>query len=165
MATYTFGQHVIKSSVVFFRSRLSFAFVNRKPVVPGHVLVSPLRPVERFHDMTCDEVADLFQSTQTVSKVIESAFKASSMSIAMQDGPDAGQTVWHVHVHILPRKPGDFQKNDDIYDEVEHHDHVNFDSSESHSWRLEDELVKEASMLRKLFPAHHTTDIDLTQSL
>ncbi|XP_041458698.1 bis(5'-adenosyl)-triphosphatase-like [Lytechinus variegatus] len=117
MASYTFGQHVIKSSVVFFRSRLTFAFVNRKPVLPGHVLVSPVRPVERFLDMTGDEVADLFQTTQTVSKVIQDQYKASSLSIAMQDGPDAGQSVWHVHVHILPRKQGDFKRNDDIYDE------------------------------------------------
>eukprot|EP00057_Strongylocentrotus_purpuratus_P001861 XP_003723356.2 PREDICTED: bis(5'-adenosyl)-triphosphatase [Strongylocentrotus purpuratus] len=118
MASYTFGQHLIKSSVVFFRSRLTFAFVNRKPVVPGHVLVSPLRPVDRFVDMTGDEVADLFQTTQTLSKVIQDQYKASSLSIAMQDGPDAGQSVKHVHVHILPRKAGDFRKNDDIYDEV-----------------------------------------------
>ncbi|XP_030828426.1 bis(5'-adenosyl)-triphosphatase [Strongylocentrotus purpuratus] len=161
MASYTFGQHLIKSSVVFFRSRLTFAFVNRKPVVPGHVLVSPLRPVDRFVDMTGDEVADLFQTTQTLSKVIQDQYKASSLSIAMQDGPDAGQSVWHVHVHILPRKAGDFRKNDDIYDEVENHDHVNFDSSSRQEWRGEEEMAQEASILRKLFPLHFTSDIDL----
>ena len=36
----------------------------------------------------------------------------------LQDGRDAGQTVEHVHVHIIPRRPGDFQRNDDIYEEV-----------------------------------------------
>ena len=36
----------------------------------------------------------------------------------MQDGPDAGQTVEHVHVHLIPRRPGDFKRNDDIYHEV-----------------------------------------------
>lgn len=35
-----------------------------------------------------------------------------------QDGPQAGQTVPHVHIHILPRKVGDFEKNDEIYDAV-----------------------------------------------
>jgi len=36
-----------------------------------------------------------------------------------QDGPEAGQTVAHVHIHIMPRKAGDFAKNDDIYTEVQ----------------------------------------------
>ena len=35
-----------------------------------------------------------------------------------QDGPEAGQTIPHVHVHILPRRKGDFEKNDDIYEKV-----------------------------------------------
>lgn len=36
----------------------------------------------------------------------------------MQDGPQAGQTVPHVHIHVLPRKQGDFENNDEIYNEV-----------------------------------------------
>lgn len=42
-----------------------------------------------------------------------------SLSIS-QDGPQAGQTVPHVHIHVLPRKGGDFEKNDEIYDAVCH---------------------------------------------
>ena len=38
--------------------------------------------------------------------------------LTIQDGPQAGQTVPHVHIHILPRKRGDFEKNDEIYDAV-----------------------------------------------
>ncbi|PKU70242.1 bifunctional bis(5'-adenosyl)-triphosphatase/adenylylsulfatase FHIT-like [Dendrobium catenatum] len=36
-----------------------------------------------------------------------------------QDGPQAGQTVPHVHIHIIPRKSGDFEKNDEIYDAID----------------------------------------------
>ncbi|XP_071370044.1 bis(5'-adenosyl)-triphosphatase-like, partial [Centroberyx affinis] len=82
------------------------------------VLVCPLRPVERFRDLRPDELADLFSTTQRVGTLVEKHFNATSLTIAMQDGPEAGQTVKHVHVHVLPRKAGDFERNDSVYDEV-----------------------------------------------
>ncbi|XP_035402691.1 bis(5'-adenosyl)-triphosphatase isoform X1 [Cygnus olor] len=112
-----FGQHIIKPSVVFLKTELSFALVNRKPVVPGHVLVCPLRPVERFRDLCPEEVADLFRMAQRVGNVVEKHFGATSLTISIQDGPEAGQTVKHVHVHVLPRRVGDFSRNDDVYEE------------------------------------------------
>ncbi|KAK1799915.1 hypothetical protein P4O66_006433 [Electrophorus voltai] len=76
------------------------------------------RPVERFRDLRPDEVTDLFTTTQRVAGVVEKHFGASSLTIAIQDGPEAGQTVKHLHVHVLPRKAGDFERNDSVYEEV-----------------------------------------------
>ncbi|XP_029288271.1 bis(5'-adenosyl)-triphosphatase isoform X1 [Cottoperca gobio] len=118
MSTLRFGQHFIKASAVFLQTELSFALVNRKPVVPGHVLVCPLRPVERFRDLQPDEMADLFSTTQRVANLVEKHFNGTSLTIAIQDGPEAGQTVKHVHVHVMPRKAGDFEWNDSVYDEL-----------------------------------------------
>ncbi|NWJ10651.1 FHIT triphosphatase, partial [Crypturellus undulatus] len=81
-------------------------------------LVCPLRPVERFRDLRPDEVADLFHTVQRVGDVVEKHFCGSSLNISVQDGPEAGQTVKHVHVHVLPRRAGDFSRNDDVYKEV-----------------------------------------------
>ncbi|CAI5689133.1 bis(5'-adenosyl)-triphosphatase [Oreochromis niloticus] len=147
MATLRFGQHLIKLSAVFLQTELSFALVNRKPVVPGHVLVCPLRPVERFRDLRPDELADLFSTTQRVANLVEKHFSATSITIAIQDGPEAGQTVKHVHVHVLPRKAGDFQHNDSIYDELQNHDQEDKDIPSK--WRSEEEMAAEASDLRK----------------
>ncbi|XP_072026529.1 bis(5'-adenosyl)-triphosphatase-like isoform X3 [Amphiura filiformis] len=171
-ACYSFGKHLVKGSQVFFRSGLSFGFVNRKPVLPGHILVSPLRVVERFRDLTNDELADLFQSTQIISKVIEQEYNATSLSIALQDGPDAGQTVEHVHVHVLPRKPEDFKANDEIYDKLQgfmvnqsgiskldEHNQVNFDGDEKANWRTETDMSKEAGRLRELFDDVYTKPV------
>ncbi|CAF4396044.1 unnamed protein product, partial [Adineta steineri] len=51
----------------------------------------------------------------------------------------------HVHVHILPRIPGDFEENDTIYHELAHHD------KKEKGWRQEKEMADEAKTLRKLF--------------
>ncbi|XP_029352953.1 bis(5'-adenosyl)-triphosphatase isoform X2 [Echeneis naucrates] len=99
MSTLRFGQHLIKASAVFLQTDLSFALVNRKPVVPGHVLVCPLRPVERFRDLQPDELADLFSATQRVANLVEKHFNATSLTVAIQDGPEAGQTVRHLQKH------------------------------------------------------------------
>ncbi|XP_059518879.1 bis(5'-adenosyl)-triphosphatase [Myotis daubentonii] len=147
--SFRFGQHLIKPSVVFLRTELSYALVNRKPVVPGHVLVCPLRPVERFRDLRPDEAADLFQATQRVGKVVEKHFQGTSLTLAMQDGPEAGQTVKHIHIHILPRKAGDFHRNDSIYDKLQTHDKEGVDSPAL--WRSEEEMAAEAAALRAYF--------------
>ncbi|XP_061893886.1 bis(5'-adenosyl)-triphosphatase isoform X2 [Entelurus aequoreus] len=147
MTTLRFGQHLIKVSAVFLQTELSFALVNRKPVVPGHVLVCPLRQVERFRDLGADEVTDLFNTTQKVANLVEKHFNATSLTIAIQDGPEAGQTVKHVHVHVLPRKTGDFEHNDSVYHELQKHDSP--DDDVPSKWRSEEEMAEEASILRK----------------
>jgi len=140
-----FGQYIIRASQVFFQSDLSMGLVNLKPVVPGHVLIIPKRVVHRFKDLTNAEVADLWISAQTISNVIERHFKADSLTFAIQDGVAAGQTVFHVHIHIIPRRPGDFEQNDDVYREIEK-DRKN---------RTEDEMAEEASALSALFSNKH----------
>jgi len=92
---------------VFHLTPLSFAIVNLKPLLPGHVLVCPRRVVPRLSDLSYDEVVDLFLTVQKVGRMVERVFKASSLNIAMQDGVDAGQSVSHVHTHIIPRKAAD----------------------------------------------------------
>jgi len=68
-------------------------FVNLKPIVPGHVLVASKRLAPRFTELTSDEVGDLFRCVQAVGKVVEKVYQGSSLTIAVQDGPAAGQTV------------------------------------------------------------------------
>ncbi|KAL7419678.1 Dinucleoside triphosphate hydrolase [Cryptotrichosporon argae] len=100
---------------VFFRSPLSLAIVNLKPLLPGHVLVIPVRPVPRLTDLSPSEVSDLFLSVQTVGRALEAAYGAAALTVSVQDGRAAGQSVPHVHVHLIPRRPGDLEHNDDVY--------------------------------------------------
>lgn len=71
--------------------------------------MSPRRLVPRFNDLSPAEVQDLFATVQRVSRMVERVFAASSLNIAIQDGVDAGQSVPHVHAHIIPRKKDDLE--------------------------------------------------------
>ena len=97
---------------------LSFALVNLKPLLPGHVLVSPRRVTPRVSDLSQAEVTDLVLTVQRVGNVIEKKYGATSLNIAIQDGADAGQSVPHVHTHIIPRSRNDLDQkggSDAIY--------------------------------------------------
>lgn len=82
------------------------------------VLVTPIRVVPRFADLTQEEVCDLFLAVHTIAPVLERQYQATSLSITIQDGRDAGQSVEHVHVHVIPRRQGDFFQNDEVYQKV-----------------------------------------------
>eukprot|EP00002_Diphylleia_rotans_P014494 TRINITY_DN2825_c0_g1_i2.p2 TRINITY_DN2825_c0_g1~~TRINITY_DN2825_c0_g1_i2.p2 ORF type:complete len:127 (-),score=30.37 TRINITY_DN2825_c0_g1_i2:221-601(-) len=118
MATFKFAQWTLHATEIFYKTKLSLGFVNLKPVLPGHVLIIPLRVVPRFADLTKDEITDMWSSAQIIGSVIERQFGGESLTFTIQDGPAAGQTVPHVHIHILPRKKLDFQENDEIYEAV-----------------------------------------------
>lgn len=146
---YKFGHVTVKSSQVFLRTNYSYAFVNHRPVLPGHVLLSSLREVKKFTDLTADEVADLFNSVQKVQRVIEKQTNANSSTICIQDGIDAGQSIEHVHVHLLPRKKSDFGgKVDMIYEELRSHD------KKSGPVLSDDLMTEQALRLRELMNAN-----------
>ncbi|PHJ19832.1 diadenosine tetraphosphatase family protein [Cystoisospora suis] len=107
---YSFAQWPIERGEVFLWNSLSIAFTNLKPVLPGHVLVSPKRVVARFQDLTREEVSDLFHTARLVAQLLVTKYKADSYNITLQDGKASGQTVAHVHLHIMPRFPHDFDK-------------------------------------------------------
>ena len=67
----------------------------------------PRRVTPRLTDLTHAEVTDLFLTVQRVGRMVERVYQASSLNVAIQDGFDAGQSVPHVHTHIIPRRPAD----------------------------------------------------------
>ncbi|KAJ5375671.1 Histidine triad (HIT) protein [Penicillium concentricum] len=113
-----FGRFMVTPQV-FHTTPLSFALVNLKPILPGHVLVSPRRVVPRVMDLTPAETSDLFLTVRRVGRMVERIYGATSLNIAIQDGADAGQSVPHVHAHIIPRKAADLDHaggTDAVYD-------------------------------------------------
>ncbi|XP_047965063.1 bifunctional bis(5'-adenosyl)-triphosphatase/adenylylsulfatase FHIT-like isoform X2 [Salvia hispanica] len=152
--SFTFGPYKIDPRGVFYSTQFSYAMVNLRPLVPGHVLVCPRRDVKRFVDLTADETSDLWLTAQKIGRQIESYHKASSLTVNIQDGPQAGQTVPHVHIHIIPRKVGDFEKNGEIYDAIDAKEKAlkeKFDPDKERKDRSMEEMAEEADQYRKLF--------------
>lgn len=98
-----FGRFDLDSRQVFYSSEHCIAIVNLKPLVPGHVLVVSRRVVPVLSDLTDDEALDLWRSTRHVANLVCRIHQKPDANLAVQDGRDAGQSVPHVHVHVLPR--------------------------------------------------------------
>ena len=92
----------------------------------------------------------LSRAHQTAVKKIHAA---NAMTLTIQDGPDAGQTVFHVHVHVMPRKPNDFARNDDIYEKLETCEEeerkARVDADDARKARSEEDMEKEATEIRR----------------
>ena len=86
------------------------AFLDISQVTPGHTLVIPKKHARNLLEMTPDETADLFNVVSTVTKKVESATQPQGMNIISNMEEIAGQSVFHSHVHILPR----YSQEDDL---------------------------------------------------
>ena len=83
----------------------SISFLDAFPLTSGHVLVIPKNHHEKMQDMSVEENADLFS---LVHEMISNVDKITgSTLVAIHNGPDAGQEIPHVHVHLVPRSKGD----------------------------------------------------------
>lgn len=85
------------------------AFVIRDayPVSPGHTLIIPRRHVASFFECSADEQLVLLELLTLARDAIQREFQPSGHNIGINDGPAAGQTVPHLHIHLIPRYAGD----------------------------------------------------------
>jgi len=77
------------------------------PVSPGHTLVIPKRHVGSFFELTVEERGELLALVSSAKAKIDAEHRPSAYNIGINDGPAAGQTVPHVHIHLIPRYDGD----------------------------------------------------------
>lgn len=91
------------STQIFHVSKYSFALVNLKPIVPGHTLVVPFRKVSTLDELPDNESIDFFQTVKLIQKFIRFVYKCDAINLGIQDGIAAGQSVPHLHCHLIPR--------------------------------------------------------------
>ncbi len=77
------------------------------PVSPGHTLIIPRRHIGSFFEATAAERASLLQLLDRAKAIIDAEFRPDACNIGINDGPAAGQTIAHLHIHLIPRYAGD----------------------------------------------------------
>uniref|UniRef100_A0A0E0F209 HIT domain-containing protein n=1 Tax=Oryza meridionalis TaxID=40149 RepID=A0A0E0F209_9ORYZ len=108
------------------------------------------RLVKRFADLSPDETRDLWMMAKDIGVRLEQYHRASSLTFTIQDGPHSGQTVPHVHIHIVPRRKGDFENNDDN-DGMMNEKNETLDLDIERKDRMMEEMAQEAKEYRALF--------------
>ena len=88
---------------IVWQDRLALAFLPLNPAAKGHVLVVPRRHVRDLWDLDTDLATHLTRSVLTVARGVRRVLQPEGLNIIHSTGAAATQTVWHVHVHVVPR--------------------------------------------------------------
>jgi histidine triad (HIT) family protein len=84
----------------------ALAFLDIMPRAPGHVLVLPKAPVRNILDVAPDDLAHVVKVAQKIAKVSVEVFGADGVTLQQFSESAGGQVVFHLHVHVIPRKEG-----------------------------------------------------------
>lgn len=89
------------------QTSLSMAFFDRFAVAKGHALIVPRRHLATIWDMSDEEYADAFALVRTLKALLSKQFEPDGFNVGVNCGEAAGQSVWHAHIHVIPRYAGD----------------------------------------------------------
>jgi histidine triad (HIT) family protein len=96
--------HEVDASIVF-QDDISLAFLDHRPLFPGHCLLVPKTHFETLSDLPTELVGPFFENVQLLSRAVELALGAEGSFVAMNNR--VSQSVPHLHVHIVPRRKKD----------------------------------------------------------
>jgi len=84
----------------------AFAFLDIMPRSPGHMLVIPKAPARNILDVVPDDLAHVMKVVQKIARAAMGVFDADGVTVQQFSEPAGGQVVFHLHVHVMPRKAG-----------------------------------------------------------
>ena len=91
-----------------YQDERALAFMDIRPAVPGHLLVIPRSHAAALAGLDPDDAAHLMRVAQRMAAAVRaSGIRCEGVNLFLADGEAAGQDVFHVHLHIIPRFPGD----------------------------------------------------------
>lgn len=93
------------SASIVFQDDISLAFLDHRPLFPGHCLLIPKNHYETLNDLPAELVGPFFENVQLLARAVELALEAEGSFVAMNNR--ISQSVPHFHVHIVPRRKKD----------------------------------------------------------
>jgi histidine triad (HIT) family protein len=93
------------STSIVFEDKISIAFLDHRPLFPGHCLLVPKEHFETLTDLPGELVGPFVQNVQLLAQAVESALEAEGSFVAMNNR--VSQSVPHLHVHVVPRRRKD----------------------------------------------------------
>lgn len=92
---------------IIVKNSLAYAFPTNIPIVPGHLLIAPIRCVTTWEEMKHEEQHAILELMEKIKPVLKKEFGAQGFHVAWNEGVVAGQSVLHFHLHLIPRKQAD----------------------------------------------------------
>jgi bis(5'-adenosyl)-triphosphatase len=131
----------------FAQSGDFIAIYNVAPILPGHSLVIPKWHVSSLLDLSDAEIAEMVRFSRVVVRNLMRIFGASGFNWTVQEGEEAGQTIPHLHLHLIPRSAGDLPEPGDWYPRLKKSEEEVIDSS-ARGQLTDDEIKRVASQIR-----------------
>ncbi|GAB4023360.1 hypothetical protein GCM10028808_73580 [Spirosoma migulaei] len=138
------------SDISFLENENFLVVYNIAPILPGHSLVIPKKHTLSLFELNQEELKDFMVLGQKAGRLLSKAFNVESFNWSIQERAPAGQSVPHLHMHVIPRKEGDLSAPGDWYPELEDKFYSNhIDSSERPKFNRE-QLKSIAKKLREI---------------
>ncbi|BAU28417.1 diadenosine tetraphosphate (Ap4A) HIT family hydrolase [Aneurinibacillus soli] len=99
----------LAKEAIVLENELAFAFYDKFPVQKGHLLIVPKRHVETYFDATDEEIAAIHRLVRQGKERLDREHQPDGYNIGVNIGHYGGQTVMHLHFHLIPRYNGDIE--------------------------------------------------------
>src|SRR3989338_6437094 len=94
-------------SEIVYENEAATSVLDIHPIAPGHTMVLPKRHADTILDLRDEDIEGVFAAAKQTTAVLQQAFRPDGFTIGINHGSASGQTVDHLHIHIVPRFKGD----------------------------------------------------------
>lgn len=96
---------------IIAENRVAFAILDKFPVNEGHTLIISKRHFNSFFEATEEEVKGIYSLMHEVKEMLDIQYEPTGYNVGVNIGYDAGQTIMHLHIHLIPRYKGDVENS------------------------------------------------------